>query len=74
MDRFAEDVAAALSAWEAGERPGLTASEAERRTFASKRRGYDHGDVEELVSVAVRELGRHEAANPLPEVDEDGPA
>jgi hypothetical protein len=70
VDRFAKDVAAALSAWEAGERPALTATDAERRTFASKRRGYDLDDVEELVSIAVRELGRHEAANPLPE-DED---
>ena len=27
-------------------------------------------DVEELVSMVVRELGRHEAANPLPEEEE----
>ncbi len=70
VDGFAERIAKAMASWESGERPELTAAEAERWTFASGRRGYDHDDVEELVSLAVRALGRHEAANPLPE-DED---
>jgi len=70
VDAFVEGVRTALASWDAGVRPGLTAADAERHTFASKRRGYDHDDVEELVSIAVRELGRHEAVNPLPEEDE----
>lgn len=70
VDAFADESVSAIASWEAGDRPLLTAAEAERRTFGSKRRGYDHEDVEELVSMVVRELGRHEAANPLPEEEE----
>ena len=71
VDGFVESVRKALALWEEGIRPDLTADEVERRTFGTRRRGYEHDAVESLVSAAMRTLAEFEAANPLPEEDED---
>ncbi len=71
VDGFVESVIKAIDLWEEGVRPDLTAGEVDRRTFGTRRRGYDHDSVEALVSRAMRVLDEFETANPLPDDPED---
>ena len=50
----------------------MASSEADRRTFASRRRGYDPDEVEALVGIVTRLLAAYELDNPEPETTPEG--
>ena len=69
---FVQEALGALDAWEGGVRPAMASSEADRRTFASRRRGYDPDGVEALVGIVTRLLAAYERDNPEPETTPEG--